>query len=80
MFEKFLSRRFIVTVLSSVFFSGSAALGLNIPVETILAVSGVIASYILGTSYVDAKSSSGAALEEFLTLTPQIDEHGNVVK
>lgn len=55
MFEKFLSRKFIVTVLSSVFLSGSAALGLHIPTETILAVSGIIASYVLGASYVDGK-------------------------
>lgn len=68
MLEKFLSRKFIVTMLSTVFLSGSAALGLQIPVETILAVSGIIASYVLGASYVDAKTPTDIVIDEVFGL------------
>lgn len=55
MTEKLKSRKFWITVASSVVVILNDGLGLNIDSETVLGFTGIVVSYILGQSYVDGK-------------------------
>ncbi|MBP3951119.1 hypothetical protein [Bacillus suaedae] len=53
--NKFLSRKFLLAVVTGLLVVVNQGLGLNLPEESILTVAGVAVTYIVGESVVDAK-------------------------
>lgn len=56
--EKLKSRKFWVTVVSSILIVLNEGLGMDIDSETVLGFSGIIISYLLGQSYIDSKGTT----------------------
>ncbi len=54
MLEKLKSRKFWMAVISALLIIANDGLGLKIPTDAVMALAGVVISYILGQSYVDA--------------------------
>ena len=63
MLEKIKSRKFILVVATALLTILNDGLGLGIPREAVLTVTGLIASYVLGQGMVDAaeKKAGGGA-------------------
>lgn len=55
MLEKIKSRKFIISVVSAVLVLLNQGLGYELPTETVLGFAGIVISYVLGQSYVDAQ-------------------------
>lgn len=53
--DKLKSRKFWMAVATAVLIIANEGLSLNIPKDAVLQVVGVVISYILGQSFVDAK-------------------------
>lgn len=55
--DKLKSRKFWVTVVSSILIVLNEGLGMSIDSEAVLSFSGIVISYLLGQSYIDSKDS-----------------------
>lgn len=55
--EKLKSRKLWMAIISAILIIMNEGLGLKVPGETVLSFAGIVISYILGQSYIDAKSS-----------------------
>ncbi|MFZ5641914.1 MAG: hypothetical protein ACOY4Q_14660 [Bacillota bacterium] len=53
--EKLKSRKFWMAIVAALLVIFNQGLGFNLPEESIMAVAGIVISYIFGQSYVDAK-------------------------
>ena len=53
--SKFLSRKFIMSLVGGLLLVGNDGLVLNLPKDSILSLAGIIMTYVLGQSYVDSK-------------------------
>ena len=53
--EKLKSRKFWMAVVAGILLILTEGLGMDLPIETILAFAAVVASYIFGEAYIDAK-------------------------
>jgi len=53
--SKLFSRKFILTVATALLTVLNDGLGLNLPSESILTITGVVAAYVIGQGYVDGK-------------------------
>ena len=54
MSEKLKSRKFWIAVVSAILVVANDGLGLNLDRDTIMTLAGIVISYLLGQSYVDA--------------------------
>ncbi len=53
--SKFLSRKFLVAVISAVVLICNQGLGLNISEDNVMSVSGIIIAYLISQGWVDSK-------------------------
>ena len=53
--KKLKSRKFILVVVTAIITVFNDGLGLNLPTESIMTITGLVASYVLGQGYVDGK-------------------------
>ena len=70
MSNKFKSRKFILAVVSAILIVLNDGLELGIDSNTVLAFAGIVATWIIGESAVDAKRAGGAKREP----TPNLDD------
>ena len=56
--DKLKSRKLWLAIVSALIVIANEGLGLNIPAEAIMTVAGIVITYIIGQSVVDAKSAA----------------------
>lgn len=55
MIEKFKSRKFLLSLASTLFIALTEVFGLDISAQTYWGIVGVVAAYVLGESYIDSR-------------------------
>lgn len=58
--ERFMSRKFIVTLCFALLVAGRDALGIKVSDDSILALAGVVVSYLAAQGWIDAKEKKDA--------------------
>jgi hypothetical protein len=56
--DKFLSRKFVVTMMFTLLVAGRDALGIKIDDDSILALAGVVAAYLAAQGWIDGKEKA----------------------